>query len=773
MFGNGSTADLATSAGPPTINWHRIVSDERFRHFPSGAYHDDQFITNYARLGFENFISSGVDRAMLLFLAKADVAQVPLIIGAPYSPCHWGALSVLFHLLRKNENLRDARRIFWLTTERRERGLLSRLRMQSKFRRIVDAIRVRRAEDGISGDPDGTELVLLSGVGELELAGPRDRLIVSDARGELTVRKGEADDLARHMMSRSKSSTLIVPSRHVGHSMEATAICFPFSDAAIATFHVPEPAKDLGIPWEWARAARNAGRTERTIIKIDGVDEIEERLAELKDAAYKVFSQPKNFHDVRLTMEFQRIIGSLRQLAVPIEYHESSDDPGTFKARIAVVESQLGAASAEISEYLQISLMLLKEVFQKLSGTTAKWEPLRGCIDETIERGVPLTLAFPQADSYSAWKTQLFVSEYAASKGAQLVPSAISNPLDLLDLRGDVVLLGVPKLAHASRWRIPFEGRLTMLAWGFESTLGALALKGANEAAESMRRRTWKSRFITQLDVYSARTAREGVASESETVEMADGGLEIEAFDLSYRGRSAIASLRVADAVRERCEYELDMEDGTVVHALAAEIQHVVVGLYGSTALKQRNTTDLKTGDRIVLINGETYEQLTTRLQTAVDGVSGLLSFGELWERWQLVCLEKDESRDVRDDFIRKIVAMGCRRTIQTIRSWLRLQRYGPEELEDIVCVALAAEDFELAKSAEDLHRGLVGKRARHRALGKWLHKALVVSASADEQIKEKVIDQNLGITFGELQRAITLKKIIAIRAPREEANAE
>jgi hypothetical protein len=353
------------------------------------------------------------------------------------------------------------------------------------------------------------------------------------------------------------------------------------------------------------------------------------------------------------------------------------------------------------------------------------------------------------------------------------VPSTISNPLDLIGRKGDVVLLGVPKLGHASRWRIPFDGRLTMIVWGFEHTLGILALKGANESAESMRRRNWRARFVTDPESYGATTPDEGVTTESETVEMSDDGLEIEAFDLSYRGRSTTASSRVAEAVRERSQYELEMDDGSIVHALAAETQHVVVGLYGSNNLKQRSTSDLRVGDSIVLINGETYEQLTARVQIAADRVTGLLSFTELWERWQLVCLEKDESPTVRDAFIAKLLALGCQRTIQTVRSWLRLQRYGPDELEDIVLVALAAEDFELAKSAEDLHRGLEAKRARHRALGKWLRKALNASAAVDEHAKERVADPNLGITFGELQRAISVRKIVAIHPPKAEANAD
>lgn len=762
----------AGTSSEATANWHRLVSDERFKHFPTGAYHDDQFIINHARLGFDEFISSAVDRAILLLLARADVDRSPLVIGAPFTPCHWGALSVLFHLLRRNERLRAPRRLFWLTTERRERALFARLRMQSKFRRVADAVTVRRGEDDVSGAPTQTELVLLRGIEDLHLVQPHDQLVVSDPRGELTVRKGEADELVRRVASSTNDSTVIIPARHVVRAMESVAMCFPFSDGAIATFHVPHPPHELGIPWEWARAARNAGRAERRVIRIDGIPEVETRLAELKDAAYKVFSRPKNFYDVRLTMEFQRIIGSLRQLAVPIEYHENSDDQGTFKARIALLESRLGGASLDISEYLQISLMLLKELFQKLSGTAAKWEPLRTCIDDSIERGSPLTLAFPQADSYSAWRTQIFVAEYAATKGAQIVPHTISNPLDLLDRKGDVVLLGVPKLAHASRWRIPFEGRLTMLTWGFEHTLGILALKGASDSAEAMRRRTWSSRFATNPSVYASQAADETVSSESETVEMTNEALELEAFDLSYRGRTATTSSRVAEAVRERSEYEIEMDDGSVVHALAAETQHVVVGLYGGNTLKQRNTTDLKIGDRIVLINGETYEQLTARLQMAADRVSGLLSFTELWERWQLLCLEKDESRKIREDFIGKVRAMGCKRTVQTIRSWLRLQRYGPDDLEDLVCVALAADDFELAKSATDLHRGLVDKRARHRSLGKWLHKALAISASIDERDKEKVVDPNLGITFGELQRAVTVKTISAIRPPKESVDA-
>ncbi len=91
----------------------------------------------------------------------------------------------------------------------------------------------------------------------------------------------------------------------------------------------------------------------------------------------------------------------------------------------------------------------------------------------------------------------------------------------------------------------------------------------------------------------------------------------------------------------------------------------------------------------------------------------------------------------------------------------------GPERWEDIAAAALAAGDFDLAHNAKHFWEGLEQQRDRHRRLGYWLKKALAKSAGADSADVDKIIDSNLGLTFGDLQRGITVKTIVQITRPR------
>jgi hypothetical protein len=189
--------------------------------------------------------------------------------------------------------------------------------------------------------------------------------------------------------------------------------------------------------------------------------------------------------------------------------------------------------------------------------------------------------------------------------------------------------------------------------------------------------------------------------------------------------------------------------------------------------VKNKTTSKLQTGDQIILINGESYSHLSKRLREEVDRASSLLSFNELMERWQMLCLEQDDDDDKRENFVRQIGTLGCDRGRATIMSWLKLKRMGPERWEDIAAAALAAGDFDLAHSAKHFWNGLEQQRDRHRRLGYWLKKALAKSAGADSADGDKIVDSNLGLTFGDLQRGIRVRTIVQIKRPQASSEDE
>lgn len=751
-------------------DWYRLFSDERFHRLSKREYSDHNFIREHCRLGFESFVHNEVDQALLQLYSKAAESRTIAVVGAPFTPCHWGTLAVLLHLFRGNHDLRAKRTVYWLTTERHERALFARLRMHGRFRRVSEALAFCSSLEYYDDKAPGTSLVFLQGTHELSKVPEGQSVVVSDGRGELVFRKGEADDLIRQMCATGSLATLIIPSRSIPFGLATHAICWPWSEVVLANYRIPERFDASALPWKWELGAHFAGDTTRRIMKITGVKAVEDLLVELKHMAYRLFSKPKTFYDTRLMMDFQRIVGGFRQMAIPLDAHEAGDDPGRLSARLACLEQDTSGASGDIADELRIGLMYVRDLVRQLQYTPAKWDLLRSCVDECIETGRTLGLAFPQKYVFAASRTVDYIRNYAAEKGVDLGPRIIAGPDDLPHFRGEAVMLAVPKFAHASQWRIPFDGRLTILAWEFDHVLGDIAMKESNPSAESVRRRTWASHFSTSLQTTSEiDVERTGVEEASESSKVVDVDGEIEAFDPSYRGAASRSAVVLTDAVRARAGYVLSLDDGSTLEALAGEEQHVLLKAYGSNIVKMKKTANMREGDDIILVNGESYDQLTKRLQMEVDRISSLLSFSELWERWQFLCLLCDETDTARETFIRKLQQeFGCKRGRGTILSWLRLQRMGPEIYEDIVLAALAAGDFELAQNAKSLWEGLNDRRSRHRKLGKWLMKALAHSAGADHAQRDKIVDDNLGLTFGDLQRGISVRRITHIQRPIE-----
>lgn len=752
-------------------NWHLLFSDERFHQLSAQAYSDHNFIREHCRLGFERFVRNSVDEAILQILSKSVESGAPAVLGAPFTPCHWGTLAVLFHLFRGNHELRNKRTVYWMTTEPREWALFSKIRIQSRFRRVCEATTVAASPTEYDESFPGTSLVRIRELDDFNNIRPNSVVIVSDARGELVFRKNEAADLLGRLKGTRCAVTFILPSRNLKYGLAPDAVSWPWSEAALATMHIQAPPVGDAIPWTWAAGARNAGDTERRVLSVQGVNAIEEMLNDLKRSAYRLFSKPKTFYDFRCRTEFQRIVGVFRQLAIPFDDFDKGTDERRLSARLTRLDSDTNGASKEISEEIKIGLLYARDLIKKLQFSQAKWELLRSCVDECIATGRTLGIALAQPDQYSAERTLDFVRAYARATGTELDVVSLRGPDELLAFEGEAVILGVPKLSLASRWRIPFRGRLTVLAWQFDRIFANLALQESNASAEAVRRRSWQRYFRTDLNRYATREAEvTAVAEDSVSGDIAEGDGEIEAFDLTYRGVRASAQTFVSDTIRAKAEYILTFDDGSIVSAMAAEEHHVLLSSYGSKVVKTRATSNLQVGDQIILINGESYSQLSKRLMEEADRASSLMSFTELNERWQMLCLEQDDDDVTRETFIKKIADLGCARERATIISWLKLKRLGPDDPQDIVAAAIAAGDFDLAVNAKQFWDGLEQQRSRHRRLGHWLKKALAKSAGADSAHSEHIVDPNLGLTFGDLQRGIAVKAVAHVTRP--EANA-
>lgn len=176
-------------------NWAHLFSDERFRpgRTHPQIYSDVNFIREYCRLGFEKFVTNSVDESLLQMFAVAARNDVPAIIGAPFTPCHWGSLAALLHLFRNNNyELSDDRTVYWLTTERGERTMFAKLRIQSRMRRVLEAVNVFHSPEDYDPNCEGTSLVFLRDVTQLSQVRAGSSLIVSDPRGDSSFAKARS-----------------------------------------------------------------------------------------------------------------------------------------------------------------------------------------------------------------------------------------------------------------------------------------------------------------------------------------------------------------------------------------------------------------------------------------------------------------------------------------------------------------------------------------------------------------------------------------------------
>ena len=752
-------------------NWAHLFSDERFRpgRTHPQVYSDVNFIREYCRLGFEKFVTNSVDESLLQMFAVAARNGVPAIIGAPFTPCHWGSLATLLHLFRDNNyELSDDRTVYWLTTERGERTMFAKLRIQSRMRRVLEAVNIFHSPEDYDPNCEGTSLVFLRDVTQLSQVRAGSSLIVSDPRGELVFRKGETEALLNRLVGTGCLMTLIAPSSKITYGLAPASMCWPWSEAALATAHIRKEHYQDAIPWKWEAAARNAGHTDRAVLSLDGARSTEEPLVQLKGLAYKLFTKPKNIKDLIYRTEFQRIVGVFRQLVVPFEDFDRGDDERRLSARLERLAGSSEGCSKEVAEEIQIGLLFARDLIAQLYHSEGKWALLRARVDSCIAKKSPLYLAFPQADPFTAERTLQVVHEYAERKGETLGATVLDGPDSLPDCIGEVVLAGVPKLAMASRWRAPFKGRLTILAWHFDSFFAEMSLHESNSSAESVRRRTWSRFFVTPLDSHVATATHvSSVDDDSRRLETKEVDGEIEAFDPSYRGATTSAQTLTANVIRKRNEYLLILNDGTTLPASASERQHVLLDSYGGATVKSKMTSDLKKGDRIVLIDGESYDELSKRLQDEVDRQSSRLSFNELFDDWKLLCLEMNDGDEVRERFLQRIRAFGCKRDQATIMSWLRWKVWGPAEAKDIVAAALAADNYDLVRNAQVFWEGLEDQRSRHRALGKWLTKAIKArGAAVDPSDFERVVDTSLELTLGDLKRGVSVKTVVDVVKP-------
>ena len=146
---------------------------------------------------------------------------------------------------------------------------------------------------------------------------------------------------------------------------------------------------------------------------------------------------------------------------------------------------------------------------------------------------------------------------------------------------------------------------------------------------------------------------------------------------------------------------------------------------------------DLQPGDVIVCSReGDPYQNLLESLFEIFHGDSAAtepLRWVSFWTNMVDTALERYESVQKLYPVLKR---HGCSVQIQTVSTWLRRLRLGPEDESSIVAMAKAVENSDYAEHAAEITRALKTLRSQHQQLGKNLHQALQARAAGATPIR-------------------------------------
>lgn len=190
----------------------------------------------------------------------------------------------------------------------------------------------------------------------------------------------------------------------------------------------------------------------------------------------------------------------------------------------------------------------------------------------------------------------------------------------------------------------------------------------------------------------------------------------------------------------------------------------------------ERYVGSLQRGDRVVLIHGQRRQSFYALIISRVHQHPSMMLGLALIERWRADFVNayqrwRGRGTSNLDDLLRRLNDKGSSLTsTAALRSWLQGQILCPQDGEDLRRLADVLNMDYVSQHYRKIERAASRLRGLHRGLSNKLNRWLEQQAAGtDTGNDDDVIDQELGLTFGDLRSSLLLlhvKKVEVIQGP-------
>jgi len=175
----------------------------------------------------------------------------------------------------------------------------------------------------------------------------------------------------------------------------------------------------------------------------------------------------------------------------------------------------------------------------------------------------------------------------------------------------------------------------------------------------------------------------------------------------------------------------------------------------------------LEPGHRLIIVNPAARESIAYRIFAAKKGEETDQANSQMIKLWQLH-LENGILRLglTHGDVLHKIQELGSQRISSiVIGQWARGDVLGPLDIRDIYRIGQVIESDWLIQNWQRVGLALLMVRSGHRLLGRQITRIIQRAAVGDYELAKRDAEflEQIGVTMGELQDAVTLLAIEAV----------
>lgn len=176
---------------------------------------------------------------------------------------------------------------------------------------------------------------------------------------------------------------------------------------------------------------------------------------------------------------------------------------------------------------------------------------------------------------------------------------------------------------------------------------------------------------------------------------------------------------------------------------------------------------NLEPGHRLIIVNPAARESIAYRIFTAKKGQEMDQVDSLTLERWRLeLATGIQRLRLTQHEVLQRIQELGSKRISSlVIGQWARGDVLGPLDMRDIYRIGQAIESDWLIQNSQRVGLALLMVRSGHRLLGRQITRIIQSAAVGDYELAKRDAEflNQIGVTMGELQDAVTLMSIEAV----------